>query len=214
MRKTLSIAIAVTLFGMAGAANAQGYAAPFGSQGRVTFGAERLFGFHWASNSYREPNGDRHSGSGTSVGFGWQFAQHMQFNQPRLGVDYFVVQDISLGGSLGFFSMNNHGDGGGTADGFIISPRVGFNVPLSEIVVFWPKLGLTYISVGDDHAFGFGGEANFVFFPRPSAPNWGFLVQPTVDLAPFGGSNRNGNTPNADYHAYSFGVSVGLLGVI
>jgi hypothetical protein len=211
MRKNLSIALAVTLFSLVGTAQAQGYGAPFGHSGQITFGAERLFGFHWASNSYKEFSGDKHSGSGTSVGVGWQFAQHMQFNQPRLGVDVFVVDDISLGGSIGFFSMNNHGDGGGTEDGFLISPRVGFNIPLSRSIAFWPKVGLTYISVGRDHAFGLGGEANFAFFPRPS---WAFLVTPTVDLAPFGGSDRDGNTPNADYQAYAFGVSVGLLGVL
>ncbi len=211
MRNNLSIALAVTLFSLAGTARAQGYGAPFGHSGQVTFGAERLFGFHWASNSYHEPNGTHRSGSGTSVGFGWQFAQHMQFSQPRLGVDVFVVDNISLGGSLGFFSMTGSGNGVGTQDGFIISPRVGFNIPLSQSIMFWPKVGLTYISVGDDHAFGVSGEANFAFFPRPS---WAFLVTPTLDLAPFGGSNRNGNTGNADYQAYGFGVSVGLLGVL
>jgi hypothetical protein len=210
MRKISSIALAATLFGLAGTANAQGYAAPFGSKGQVTFAAERLFGFHWVKNSYTEPDGNRHSGSGTSVGFGWYFAQGMQFNQPRLGIDFFVIQNLSIGGAVGFFSMNGHGDNAGSTDGFIIQPRVGFNVPITQSFVFWPKLGLTYISVDRSHAFGFGGEANFAFFPRPS---WGFLVAPTLDVAPFGGADRD-NGPNASYSTYSFGVSVGILGVL
>jgi hypothetical protein len=209
MRKNLSIALAVTLFGLAGTAQAQGYATPFGSKYQVAFGAERLFGFHWVNNNWQNPDNTRGSASGTSVGFGWQFAQHMQFNQPRLGIDFFVVQDISIGGAIGAFSRSGRA---GSDDGFIFSPRVGFNVPLSQVVTFWPRLGLTFIAVGDDHAFGFSGEANFAFFPHASS-GWAVLLTPSMDLAPFGGTDR-GNGPNTDFSAYSFGVSVGILGVI
>lgn len=208
MRKISSIALAVTLFGLAGTANAQGYAAPFGSKGQVTFGAERLFGFHWVKNHWETPDGRTGNSSGTSVGIGWYFAQWLQFNQPRLGVDFFIVDNISLGGALGFFSMS--GSNASDIDGFIISPRVGFNVPISDIVKFWPKVGLTFISVDNTRAFGIGGEANFAFFARP---NWAFLVSPTLDLAPFG-SQDNPNGPSNDFSAYSFGASVGILGVI
>lgn len=208
MRHISSIALALTLFGLAGTASAQGYAAPFGSKGQVTFGAERLFGFHWVKNSWDHPNNTTTSSSGTSVGFGWYFAQHLQFNQPRVGVDFFIADDISLGGALGFFSMS--GPNNSNLDGFIISPRVGFNVPISDVVKFWPKVGLTFISVGDVRAFGLSGEANFAFFARP---NWAFLVTPTLDLAPFG-SQDNPAGPDSDFSSYSFGASVGLLGVI
>jgi hypothetical protein len=213
MRKISSIAFAATLFGLAGTAHAQGYAVPFGSKGDVAFGAERLFGVHWVKNSLEEPDGRQHSSSGTSAGLGWYFAEGLQFNQPRLGVDFFVVRDISIGGALGFFSRSGRGEGpgGGSEDGFIVSPRVGFNVSLSQSISFWPKVGLTYISVGDDHAFGFSGEGNFVFFPRSS---WGFLVTPTVDLAPFGGRDNHNNAPNSDLQSYSFGISTGILGVL
>jgi hypothetical protein len=210
MRKNLSIALAVTLFGLAGTAHAQGYGAPFGHSGQVTFGAERLFGFHWTKNSYEEANGVRHSDSGTSVGFGWYYVRHMPFNQPRLGIDVFIVDNISLGGALGFFSASSNGDGI-NQNGFIIQPRVGFNVPITQSIAFWPKVGLTYLSLGDDHVFGFAGEANFAFFPRPS---WAFLVTPNMDLAPFGGADRGGNTPNASLRAYAFGAAVGILGVL
>jgi hypothetical protein len=210
MRKNLSIALAATLFGTAATANAQGYGTPFGSKGQVTFGAERLFGFHWVNNKYEDPDGRHHSSSGTSVGIGWNFAQAMQFNHPRLGIDFFVAPDISIGGALGVFSANSHGEGAGTTvDGFIISPRVGFNIPLSQSISFWPKVGLTFLSVGDNRVFGVSGEANFLFFPRPS---WAFIVAPTLDLAPFGSAGNN--TPNSDLSAYSFGVSTGILGVI
>lgn len=212
MRQSVSIALAVTLFGLAGTAHAQGYAAPFGSKGQVTFGAERLFGFHYAKNSWEDANNNRWSNSGTSVGFGWLFAQHMQFNQPRLGVDFFVVDDISLGGAIGFFSASGR-NGALDHGGFLFSPRVGFNIPLSQIVTFWPKVGLTYISIDRDHAFGFSGEAAFAFFPRVNS-SWAFVVAPTIDAAPFGGQDVDGNAPNNDYSTYAFGVSVGLLGVI
>jgi hypothetical protein len=210
MRKNLSIALAAALFGLAGSAHAQEYGATFGHSGQLTFGAERLFGFHWTKNSIKDPDGNRYSNSGTSIGVGWIFARELQFNQPRLGVDYFIAQDISLGGSVGFFSANSRG-GGLDYDGFIISPRVGFNIPLTQSIYFWPKVGLTYISIDRAHAFGVSGEANFAFFPRPS---WAFLVTPTLDLAPFGGIENNDNRPNSDLSAYAFGLSVGVLGAL
>lgn len=207
MRKISSIALAVTLFGMAGTANAQTYGAQFGTKGQFAFGAERLFGFHWTKNTWEDQAGRSYSQSGTAAGIGWVFSQHMQFNQPRLGLDYFLVDDISLGGNLGFFSLSGDGYDG---DGFIFSPRVGFNVPISQVVKFWPRVGLTFISVGDDQAFGISGEADFAFFPTQ---NWAFLLQPTLDLAPFGSTDR-GNQPNTDYRTYSMGLSFGILGVI
>jgi hypothetical protein len=207
MRKIPTISIAVALFALAGSASAQGYSAPFGSQGTMTLGAERLFGFHWTKNTYDNPDGSSGDDSGTTVGFGWAFAQRMQFNQARGAFDYFIVDRLSLGGALGFFSGS--GSAGLDYSGFIINPRIGYNIPINSIVSFWPRGGLEYISVRDEHAFGLSAEANFVFLVHQS---WGILLSPTVDLAPFGGREVNGR--NYDYGAYSFGLSVGLLGVI
>jgi hypothetical protein len=207
MRKFSSISLAVALFALAGSASAQGYSAPFGSKGTMALGVERLFGFHWTKNTYDLPNGQDGDNSGTTVGFGWAFAQHMQFNQARAGFDYFLADNLSLGGALGFFSGD--GDAGLDISGFLINPRVGFNIPLTGSITFWPRVGLEYISVGDDHAFGLSAEANFVFFVRQ---NWGILLSPTMDLAPFGGTEVAGK--NYDYGAYSFGLSVGMLGLI
>ena len=207
MRKFPTISIAVALFALAGSASAQGYSAPFGSKGTMTLGAERLFGFHWAKTTQDNgPGQDDGDASGTTVGFGWAFAQPLQFNQARGGFDYFIIDNLSLGGALGFFSSDgDHLDG----SGIIINPRVGFNVPITSSIHFWPRVGLEYVSVGDDHAFGLSAEANFVFLLRQS---WGILLSPTMDLAPFGGHEQNGDNP--DFSAYSFGLSVGLLGVL
>ncbi len=94
MRKTPSIALAAILMSVAASASAQGYSAPFGSKGQFTFAAERLFGFHWTKSTW--DNGDTnndndHDDTGTTVGIGWAFAQHMQFNQARLGFDYYAI---------------------------------------------------------------------------------------------------------------------------
>jgi hypothetical protein len=209
MRKISSLALAVTVFGLTETAFAQGYSAPFGSSGQFTFAAERLFGFHWVKNSWENGDGTHSSNSGTAVGFGWLFAHRMEFNQPRLGIDVFVVQNLSIGGALGFFSLSGR-NGMGNVDGFLVAPRVGFNVPLGQIVTFWPKVGLTYVAVDDRSVFGLGAEANFAIFPRPS---WAFLVSPTMDIAPIG-SHDVGNGRDADYRAYSFGLSFGIMGTI
>jgi len=210
MRKSPTIALAAAIFALAGAANAQNYGAPFGSKGQMTFGAERLFGFSWTTNhwSHPGPNNTTVSGdfSGTTVGFGWAFAQPMQFNHPRAGFDYFITNSLSLGGSLGFFAANGSNDGALNANGVIINPRIGYAIPLTPAIAFWPRGGLQYMSVGDTHVLGLSGEANFVFLPRP---DWGFLLSPTLDLAPFGGAPND-----TSFSSYSFGVSVGLLGIL
>jgi hypothetical protein len=208
MRRFATISIAIALFALAGSASAQGYSAPFGSQGTMTLGAERLFGFHWTKNTWDAPPGQDDDNSGTTVGFGWAFAQHMQFNHPRAGFDYFITNNLSLGGALGFFSADGN-RGALDTSGFLINPRIGYSIPITQSIAFWPRGGLEYISVGDDHAFGLSAEANFVFLLRQS---WGILLSPTLDLAPFGGTEVNGE--NVDYGAYSFGVSVGMLGVL
>ncbi|MGC4063045.1 MAG: hypothetical protein QM784_00015 [Polyangiaceae bacterium] len=206
MRKLPSIALALTLIAGASSASAQVYGAPFGNQGQMVFAAERLFGFHWSKVTWDNQVGDDGDKSGTVVGIGWAFSQPLQFNQPRAGFDYFISRDLSLGGALGFFSGSRSDV---NYDGFIFHPRIGFNIPLSTSIYFWPRVGPEYISVGDDHALGIGGEGNFVFLARP---DWGFMLSPTLDLAPFGGHDQPGE--NSDVGAYSFGVSLGLLGVL
>jgi hypothetical protein len=56
----------------------------------------------------------------------------------RPAVDYFVMDYLSVGGFVGVEYTSTPG---GSASSVSIGPRVGYNLPLSERLSFWPKLG-------------------------------------------------------------------------
>lgn len=56
-------------------------------------------------------------------------------------LDYFVIQNLSIGGSLLFAYVSPPGDGSETRFG--VGPRVGYNIPISDLVSIWPKAGLS-----------------------------------------------------------------------
>ena len=183
---------------IAGQAKAQ-TAPEFGAQGQLAISAERLFGIEYAHTSY--------SGGGyqstTLIGFGWKYTQS-SFSQPRAGIDYFVVNHVSLGGAIGLYSAAGHGALNET--GFIFAPRVGYAVDLGSVASFWPRIGITYYSHADYHNLGFTGEANFALFPRA---NWAFLIIPHIDAGPFGGRQNN-----PDFSEFVLGLNLGNMGVI
>jgi hypothetical protein len=55
--------------------------------------------------------------------------------------DFFVIRELSIGGFIGFdYSKTGSSD----ASRFSIGPRVGYNIPLSDMVSLWPKIGFSY----------------------------------------------------------------------
>lgn len=61
----------------------------------------------------------------------------------RPAVDYFVVDNLSLGGFLG---LDYNTAPGGSSTAMSIGPRIGYNLPFSERWSVWPKLGLSFAS--------------------------------------------------------------------
>ncbi|MEP7050459.1 MAG: hypothetical protein ABJB12_08915 [Pseudomonadota bacterium] len=59
----------------------------------------------------------------------------------RPAVDYFIANDLSLGGFVGLDYLRASGAHSTT---FSIGPRIGYNLALSERVTLWPKLGFSY----------------------------------------------------------------------
>jgi hypothetical protein len=55
--------------------------------------------------------------------------------------DYFVIDNLSVGGFISF-DYSKSGAGDGTRIG--IGPRVGYNIKLSEMLSIWPKVGFAY----------------------------------------------------------------------
>jgi len=55
--------------------------------------------------------------------------------------DYFVAPSLSVGG---FVRIGYETAGDGHTSEFAIGPRVGYNIPLSDMFSFWPKAGLSF----------------------------------------------------------------------
>jgi hypothetical protein len=55
--------------------------------------------------------------------------------------DFFVIRELSIGGFVGFdYTKTGNSD----ATRFAIGPRIGYNIPLSDMVSLWPKIGFSY----------------------------------------------------------------------
>lgn len=65
--------------------------------------------------------------------------------QLRPSIDYFVAENVSVGGFLGLDYTNAAGDAGHTLT-FSIGPRVGYNISLNKMFSIWPKVGLSFSS--------------------------------------------------------------------
>jgi hypothetical protein len=61
----------------------------------------------------------------------------------RPAVDYFVIENLSIGGFLGLDYIKTSG---GSTTAFSIGPRVGYNLPFSERWSVWPKVGFSFAS--------------------------------------------------------------------
>lgn len=205
MHKCMSTGLAIAILATTRMAQAQG-APEFGAQGQLAISAERLFGVYYVHAGYHPPapNPDSYM-SATAIGFGWNMdPDASSFTQSRAGVDYFVIDRLSLGAALGLYAVGGH-DHPPQDTGFLLAPRVGYAVDLGRVASFWPRGGITYYSHGDYHNFGLTGEGNFALFPRP---NWAFLITPFFDAGPFGGVG------NTDYTEITLGVTFGIVGVI
>ena len=77
--------------------------------------------------------------------------------------DYFLIQNLSLGGSIGFDYEKVKGD---DSVRFSIGPRVGYNFPFTNLLSFWPKLGFAYAySSHGGSAFAFNLFAPVMIHP-------------------------------------------------
>jgi hypothetical protein len=92
-------------------------------------------------------------------------------------VDYFVIDNLSLGGFVLYSHESSSPGGGGPSshsDTFGVGPRIGYNIPLSDTLSFWPKAYVqmaysTAYSGGSstDMTWDVGGYAPLVVHPAP-----------------------------------------------
>lgn len=193
-------------------APARGFAQELGSKGDAILSVDRLMGVtgtHVAGERERVQYHD----DWTSISFGWRATpdQYSPFDMPRLAFDYLVIEHLSIGGSLGYASLD--ADTANDISLFEISPRVGYLYSFGRVVAIWPRGGFTYHSTSVDNGFDEKGfalslECPFTFSP---ANHFAFHIGPSFDVDLFG--SRDPSPINKGDRTYrSVGVNAGLLG--
>jgi hypothetical protein len=131
LRKIESVEVAMhKSIGIAAIALVTTLAAPsygqFGERAKVSFAADRLMGIYIF----------RGEGHDTTFGLGGPPAFH-PYMLPRLGIDVFVIDHLSIGGSFWWYAHDDNSN-------FLLSPRVGYAIDFSHSFGFWPRGGLTF----------------------------------------------------------------------
>jgi hypothetical protein len=209
----MRIPIAIALGAALSLASASGWAQEFGRQGTLAIAAERVFGLPYYEQvevDYGPPPGEVQD-EWTTIGLAWG-EQHTPYTRPRFAIDYFVIDGLSLGGSLAFASVSHDRDPDGGDDdshAFLFAPRVGYALPFGTVAGFWPRGGFTYASEGngpDRSELALTAEAMFWIAP---AEGVAFLVGPTFD---FGLTGEEDGNPDADLQRIVIGIGIGLMG--
>lgn len=236
MNKTLAFSTVATLM----AASFSAFAGGSMPQGTFTIGAERLMGIVHAdlkNDPYPGqpgPGGDWGVTMFTFLGNGVMgdpgaisaADSRSTFAIPRVGLDYFIIDGLSLGGSLTILSTSVHDArdprNDGSATDFLLAPRVGYAYMFGDVVGIWPRGGITYTHGSVDPDQG-GGDSNHYFaleidVPLIIAPvkNFGITVGPLFDIT-LGGSQTDRLPPPERTRNASltmFGLTAGLVGIL
>jgi hypothetical protein len=106
-----------------------------------------------------------------------QTSNTLQF--PRIAADYFIIDGLSIGGSVGVSYRNTPG---GDTGWWGILPRVGYAFAISSALDFWPRitLGVTGSIGAGSSTFGTVGlEGAFLW---KATPNLSVEFGPTLDV--------------------------------
>jgi hypothetical protein len=209
----------------------------FGTQGRFIIAAERVVGYTVTKTTVKWPvgNTDREEKwTDTQFDFTAKGSVHDPFAAPRLAFDYFIIDALSLGGSIGYSSHTHEGkwtqgnqagdDADVTDSGFIVAPRVGYCYMFTPVIGIWPRGGFTYWTYSTEtdppgggptdkdsvSGFDFSAEAMLAIAPAAHAA---FLVGPTLDLPISGSGDRRRGNNSVSYDKWkitSYGLQAGI----
>lgn len=147
---------------------APGAATPEPKVPGVSIALERVGGIAYGKASSSEGNGED-SVSVTSFGVGGVTPN--PFAIPRLGVDFILPSNLTLGGAVGFSrvsgsvsSTNNSGttrsEDIGSVFLYTLTPRIGYRIPVSDRIDFTPRAGLTLAGASLSPGEGSNGSAS------------------------------------------------------
>jgi len=135
---TVGFVAFAAVVGFAGTASAQ---EALGAEGQIAISSDLQLEF--SQTKSKPPEGDEPDPVTTIV------------IQPAL--DYFVAESISVGGSLGYVSQSQ---GDVKSSGIGVGVRVGYALPINEMLSFWPKVGIGYRTLSYSMDNGQGGTAD------------------------------------------------------
>jgi hypothetical protein len=185
-----------------------------GKKGDAIFSVDRLMGVtgtHQRVEMDEGPGADVYENDWTAISFGWRSRSiPSPFDVPRLAFDYVLFEHFTLGGSLGYVSVDP--DEGNDFSSFIISPRAGYLYSFGRVVGIWPRGGFTYHTYNidddfEDSAFALTLECPFTFSP---ASHFAFHVGPSFDIDFAGERDTQVNEGESKFR--TFGLQAGLLG--
>jgi len=227
MRKPISLALVLGLVTTATLAEAQypppppppggyGYGAPMAPAPRLRFGSPGQLVI--SSDANLGLTGETTGGvNGSPSTSGWNLTV-------LPAADYFVIQGLSIGGFVDFTHTevsspnltngvpNDTGSTSVSTNTFGIGARVGYNLPITDWISVWPKLGLGFSDTGVSG----GGSSNrwtlFVYAPflYHLASHFFVGLGPllTADLAASGSDNagHSGDAPKVVTYGLAFTV--------
>jgi len=222
--------------------------------GGFILSAERLFGLSfWSVHTEQDappgaggtPTDTTTTGTSVSLLFGSNIVGTSQgfalspYTTPRLAFDFLPIESLTIGGSIGFLSSTSSRESLNTPErdnpsitAFALTPRVGYVIPITDSIYFWPRLGVTYFSwTTTDHptppppprpptpetsvtvnGFALDIEPAFVF---AVVPHFGISLTPLADIPLAGSASQdpaNPNEPDTHVKVRNIGVTVGILG--
>ncbi len=207
------------------------HADTLGEAGDVVIGAERLTGL---ALTHREA--EFQAGSTTTdleadtTSFALLASQsESPFTTPRLALDYFVVESVSIGGHVGYSSWSTEQDLGNTSVEpnstlFVIGLRGGYAYAFSELLAIWPRLGLSFARTSAEDllenelsasVFALSGEVMLSITPTEELS---ILIGPTIDYTLTGQGEYEptvGDTVDVEgLRVHTYGLHAGIAIVL
>lgn len=209
IRCSSSLPVALSVLGWSAAASAQG----LGDDGDFTIGVERVFGLYTMHIEQELPGPVDLERDPGSFGFMFQSAPDSPLVVPRVGFDYFIIPQLSLGGSLALASYDpdDDDDDDDEVSTFLFAPRVGYAIEFNASWGVWLRGGFSYYSQGfandtSRNLLALSGEGAFYYLP---APNVGFTLSPLFDLGLTG--EVENDDADQDYTERVFALMLGMF---
>jgi len=196
-----------------------------GAPGAVAIGVENITGYDAITRKYDNQVNAEVTDSTTQFSF-------LLKSGARVGVHYFLIPNVSLGGSLGYESVGGSlkwPDGGGnysedkqTDSRFLLHLKAGYLLALSNSAGFWFRAGpgvnrssihpnVRVAAVAKETFWTVGLDVLFVYAPVPVV---GFFAGPTGDISFVGRHTEENNAPNDYSHSASYrrlGLDLGIM---